>query len=87
MRERHVQVLHRHGEEILRDRLLRVGVEIAAHGGGDAGQLIGGQSRAAPKHHVLQRVGGARKPGGAFIRTDAVIDDGGRPPAPAGCGR
>ena len=50
--QRHVQVLRRHGEEILRDRLLGVGVGVAAHGGRDVGQLVGGQPRAAAKHHV-----------------------------------
>ena len=37
-----VQVLRWHREEILCDRLLRVGVEIATDGGADVGQLRGG---------------------------------------------
>ena len=69
------EVLDGHGKKVLRDRLLGVGVGIAAHGGGDPCQLVRRQPWAAAKHHVLQSVGRARKPCGAFIRTDAVIDD------------
>ena len=69
-----VQILGGRGEKILRDRVLRVGVEIAAHGRRNVRQLVRRQSRAAAKHHVLGGVGRAGKVGGAFVRTDAVID-------------
>ncbi len=62
---------------MLGDRLLRIGVKIAAHGGGEIGQLIGGQTLAAAKHHVLGGVRGAGKRGGGFIRTDEIINHGG----------
>ena len=53
---------------------MRVGVVIAAERGGNGGELIGGQTGAAAKHHVLGRVRRAGKSGGRFVRADAIID-------------
>ncbi len=76
MCKRDVEILGRHGEEILGHALARVGVEIAAHDAADVGELIGGESRAAAKHHVLLRV---RHPGKSLRRligAHQVIDRG-----------
>ena len=58
----------------MRDGMLRVGVVIAAERGGNGGELIGGQTRAAAKHHVLGGVRRAGKFGGRFVGADAIID-------------
>ena len=52
-----IQVFGRNRKEILRHGLLRVSVEVAAHGGCNVGQLIRRKARAAPKHHVFLGVG------------------------------
>ena len=78
--QRHVKILGGRGEKILRDGLLRVGVVVAAHRGGRGGNLVGGQTGTAAKHHVFGGVRGAGKIGGTFVRADAIIhhrrDDG-----------
>ncbi len=51
-----------HREVVLGHRLLRIGVESAAHRRRDARELVGRQAGAAAEHHVLVRVRGARKP-------------------------
>ena len=68
------QIFRRRGEKILRDGLLRVGVVIAAERGGNGGKLVGGQTRAAAKHHVFGGVRRAGKSGGRFVGADAIID-------------
>ena len=74
------QIFGGRGEKILCDGLLRVGVVVAAKRGGNRRKLVGAQTGAAAKHHVLGRVRGAGKPSGRFIRADAIIhhrrDDG-----------
>ena len=74
--QRHVQVLGRHGEQILRQALARVGVEVAAHDAADIGELIGGQPRAAAEHHVFLRVRRAGKAGRRLVRADQVVHRG-----------
>ena len=59
-----------HGEKILRDDLLGVCIEIAAHGRNQTGKLCGRKSGAAAKHHMLQRVGHAGKAVRSFVGTD-----------------
>ncbi len=73
--QRRLQIVGGHGEIVLRDRLLRVGVEVAAHRGGNLGQLVRRQARIPPKHHVLQRVRHAGKPRRRLVRPDPVIHD------------
>ena len=72
--QRDVQVFGGRGEEILREHLLRVGVEIPADGGADIGQLAGRKAGAAAKHHVFLCVGHAGKARRRLIRADLVID-------------
>ena len=65
------------GKKILRDRVLRVCVEITAHRRRDVRQLVRRQTGTAAKHHVFGRVGHAGKIRGAFVRAHPVIDHGG----------
>ena len=51
-----VQIFDRHGEKILGDGMLGVGIVIPAQCRCDGGQLVGGQTRAATEHHVLHGV-------------------------------
>ena len=78
--QRDFQIFGGRGEKILRDGLLRVGVVVAAERGGNRGELVGAQTGAAAKHHVLGGVRGAGKTGGRFIGADAIVhhrrDDG-----------
>ena len=71
--QRHVEILRGNGEEVLGHALARVGVEIAAHDAADIGELVGGEARAAAKHHVLLRVRHARESRGRFIAARQVI--------------
>src|SRR5581483_1958462 len=50
--QRHVEIFSGHSEQILRQALTRIGVEISAHHAADVSQLLGCQSRAAAEHHV-----------------------------------
>ena len=60
-RKRDFQILRGNGDEILRDGLLRIGVNRAAELRVDSGDLIGAQTRASAKGHVLLRVGHSGK--------------------------
>ena len=71
--ERHVEIFRGDSIKILRERLARVGVEGATHGAADIGELIGGEARTAAEHHMLLRVGGARKTGRRLFAADEVI--------------
>ena len=74
--QRDIQILGRHREQILRQALARVGVEVAAHDAADVGKLIGRQAGAAAKHHVLLRMCGAGKAWRGLIRADQIVDRG-----------
>ena len=74
--QRHVDVLGRHGEQVLRDALARIGIEVTAHDGADIGELLGAKAGAAPEHHVLLRVRHAREARGCLIRAHQIIDRG-----------
>ncbi len=75
-----VEILGRDREKILRHGELRVRIEIAAHGGGDFRELVGGKAGVAAEHHVLFGMGHAWEAGGGFVGANLVIhnrgDDG-----------
>ena len=71
--QRHFQMLRGQREEILRQHLLRVGVEIASQPGRHVGQLVRRQAGAAAEHHVLGSVRGAGEPRRAFVGAYHVI--------------
>ncbi len=72
--QRHAQIIGRHREQVLRDALARVGIEIAAHNRADVCQLVGRQARAAAKHHVLLRVRQSRKTSRRLVRSHQIVD-------------
>jgi hypothetical protein len=69
-----IEILSRHGVEVLREAFPRIGVEVTAYHAADVGQLIGGQARTAPEHHVLLGVRRARETDRALIGADEIID-------------
>ena len=73
--QRNIQVFCRDGKEILRHGLLRVRVEIAAHGCRNVSQLIRRKARASAKHHVLLSVGHSRKSRWRLVRPDLIVHD------------
>ena len=68
-----LQILGRHGDEILGYILLRIGVLVAAQLRINGGDLVGAQARAAAERHVLLGVGHAGKTGGRFVAAGDVI--------------
>ena len=75
--QRDVEILGRHREQVLREILAGVGVELAAHQAADVGELNGGEPGAAAEHHVLLGVRGAGKPRRRLIRAREIVDRGG----------
>jgi len=74
--QRDVEILGRHREQVLREILAGVGVELAAHQAADVGELNGGEPGAAAEHHVLLGVRGAGKPRRCLVRAHQVVDGG-----------
>jgi hypothetical protein len=72
--EGHLQVVSRHRKKILGNGLLGIGVEAAAHGGRDVGQLIGGKPGAAAEHHMFLGVGHAGKPRRRLVGARQIVD-------------
>ena len=68
-----VEVLGGHREHVLRHRLLRGGVELAAHGRAQVGELRGRELAAAAEHHVLLRVRHPGEAGGRLVGPDEVV--------------
>ncbi len=75
--QRHVDVIGRHGEKVLGDGLLGIGIELTAHGAGDIGQLGRRQAGAAAEHHVLLRMGHAGETGRRLVGADQIVELGG----------
>ena len=75
--QRDIEILGRHGEQVLRETLARVGVEIAADDAADGGELIGRQPGTAAEHHVLLGMRRAGETHGRLIGSDQVVDRGG----------
>ena len=71
-----VEVLGGNRIQILSEALARIGVEIPAHHAADVRKLVGGKTGTAAEHHVLLRMGQARKARRRFIRTDEIVDRG-----------
>jgi hypothetical protein len=69
-----IEILSRHGVEVLREAFPRIGVEVTAYHAADVGQLIGGQARTAPEHHVFLGVRRARETDRALIGADEIVD-------------
>ena len=74
--QRDVEILGGHREQVLRQALARVGVEIAAHDAADVGELVGGQPGTAAEHHVFHRVRGAGESRGRLVGAGEVVDRG-----------
>ena len=68
-----VEVLRRDGEDVLGHALPRVGIEVASHDTADVGELVGGEARAAAKHHVLLRMRHPRESLGRLVGAHQVI--------------
>jgi hypothetical protein len=72
--ERHIDILGRNREQILRQAFARVRVEVTAHDAADICQLVGRQARAAAEHHVLLGMRHAGEPGRGFVRPHKIVD-------------
>ena len=70
--QRDVEILRGDGEDVLRHRLLRRGVEVAAERGAHVRELRRGEIRAAAEHHVLQRMRHAREPRRRLVRAREI---------------
>ena len=71
--QRDFQVLRRHGDEILGDVLLRIGIGGAAQLRIDGGDLIPGQARAPAERHVLLRMRRSGEARGRFVAANQVV--------------
>ena len=75
--QRDIEILGRHGEQVLRETLARVRVEVAADHAADGGELISRQPGTASEHHVLLGMRRAGETHGRLIGSDQVVDRGG----------
>ncbi len=71
--QRQFQILSGHGDEVLRDVLLRIGVGTSAQLGIDRGNLIAREPFAAAEGHVFLSMGGAGKACGSVLAANQII--------------
>ena len=71
--QRHFEILRGYRDEVLRDGLLRIGVDRAAELRIDGGDLIGAQPRASAKRHMLLRVSHSGETGRRIMAAREVV--------------